>query len=280
MYCVFEIVYFSIYKIIQTCKSPFYWIIIGIIFYQYNKIGEWERKLVGRYKRALFCNLLTSMAMGLLGGILASVIFAYLGTVINLRDFYSILVLAILLSLIHPRFMCFAYGGGIISLINLKFGYPNINPSEILVVTGVLHLIESILIWLDGTRGKLPILIEIPGAIADGFSMNRFWPIPFTILIDKGEIYPVTIMAILAYGDIALGSNPEKKTKYTGAILFLFSLILIILAQISIRHYIYKYLAAVFAPLGHELAIGLGKRKEESKGLKDRWDKSKARFKN
>lgn len=263
MYSMFQIVYFSIYKIIQTCKSPFYWIVIGIIFYQYNKIGEWERKALGKYKRDLFYNVLSSMLMGWFGGILGSVIFLYLGTTINVTDFYSILILAILLSLIHPRYMCFAYGGGIISLINLKFGYPNINVSEIMVVIGVLHLIESVLILIDGTRGKLPIFLDTSEGIVGGFSMNRFWPIPFTILMNRGNIYPITVMAILGYGDVSLSNQAEKKSKQTAAILFVFSIILIILAQISIRHYIYKYIVAIYAPLGHEFIIGLGKNIEE-----------------
>ena len=263
MYSMLQIVYFSIYKIIQTCKSPFYWIIIGIIFYQYSKIGKWERIVLGKYKRSLFYNVLTSIAMGFLGGIIGSIIFIYLGTIINLTDFYSILILAILLSLIHPRYMCFSYGGGIISLISLKFGYPNINVSEIMVVIGVLHLIESILIWLDGTRGRLPIFIDRQEGIVGGFTMNRFWPIPFTIFINKGHIYPVTIMAILGYGDLALANYPEKKSKQTAGLLFLFSIILIFLAQISTKYYIYKYIVAIFAPLAHELIITLGKKIEE-----------------
>lgn len=263
MHTIFQIVYFFIYNIIQIFKSPFYWVVVGIIAYQYRKIGKWEKLILGSYRRSLIYNISTSMFMGLLGGILGSVIFVYLGTIIDLRDFYILLVFAILLSLINPRYMCFAYGGGIMSLISLKFGYPNINVPEIMTVVGVLHLIESILILLDGTRGRMPIFVDGDQGLVGGFSMNRFWSIPFVIFINKGKIYPATIMAILGYGDIALANYPEKKSKWTAGILFIFSSLLIILAQISITHYIYRYMVAIFAPLVHEAIVIIGKQVEE-----------------
>ncbi|HHV38173.1 MAG TPA: hypothetical protein GXX70_01615 [Tepidimicrobium sp.] len=263
MHTIFQIVYFFIYNIIQIFKSPFYWVVVGIIAYQYKKIGKWENLVLGSYRRSLIYNIFTSMVMGLLGGILGSVIFVYLGTIIDLRDFYILLIFAILLSLINPRYMCFAYGGGIMSLISLKFGYPRINVPEIMTVVGVLHLIESILILLDGTRGRLPIFVDGNEGLVGGFSMNRFWPIPFVIFINKGRIHPATIMAILGYGDIALANYPEKKSKWTSGILFIFSTLVIALAQISITQHMFRYMVAIFAPLAHEAIVIIGKQMEE-----------------
>ena len=90
MYVFFQIVYNSIYNIFYTFKSPFFWIVIGIIFFQYKKIGEMEKRILGKYKRTPLYNVLASTVFGLIGGILGSIIFVYLGTVINQEDFYFI----------------------------------------------------------------------------------------------------------------------------------------------------------------------------------------------
>lgn len=106
--------------------------------------------------------------------------------------------------------MCFSYAGGILSIINLIMGWPKINVSEILFVIGVLHLVESFLILWDGNSNRIPIFMEKKGEIIGGFTMNRFWPVPFSIFVSNGYLYPITIVAILGYGDFSLSNYPEK----------------------------------------------------------------------
>ncbi|MCF6465459.1 PDZ domain-containing protein [Clostridium sp. Cult2] len=263
MYPLIQIVYYSIYNILSILKSPFFWIVGGIIYLQYRKIGEMEKGILGEYKKSPFYNLLVSTIYGLIGGIFGSIIFIYFNISINPKDFYFILPLALLLSMIHPRFMCFSYAGGILSMASLILGWPSINVSEILFVIGVLHLVESFLILLDGKRNRIPIFMEKQGEIIGGFTMNRFWPVPFSIFVSNGYIYPITIIAILGYGDFALANFPEKKARETASILSMFSIILLILSRLSIKYYIFNYIASIFAPLGHEAIIMIGKQKEE-----------------
>lgn len=263
MYVFLQIVYHSIYNILQTIKSPFFWVIVVIIFFQYRKIGELEKDILGKNKKSPIYNILVSTVFGLIGGLMGSVIFIYFGITINPKDFYFILPLAILLSLIHPKFMCFSYAGGIISLLSLIFGWPNINVVGVMAVVGVLHLVESFLVLVDGERGRIPIFMERQGEVIGGFSMNRLWPVPFTIFINNGGVYPVTIMAILGYGDYAIANCPEKKSKQTAELLLVFSITLLCFAWLSIEYNIFKYAAAIFSPLGHEIIIIIGRKKEE-----------------
>ncbi len=55
--------------------------------------------------------------------------------------------------------------------------------------------------------------MERQGEVVGGFMMNRFWPLPFNIFVNNSYIYPVTIIALLGYGDYALTSYPEKKNR-------------------------------------------------------------------
>ncbi len=102
------------------------------------------------------------------------------------------------------------------------------------------------------------------GGNCRGFTLNRFWPVPFIIFVNGQIIYPATIVAILGYGDYALANYPEKKSRETAGILSIFSIILIIFAKLSMNYEIFKYIGAIFSPLGHEIVIKIGQKREEN----------------
>ena len=250
MYGLYQIVQFTIIDILNTLKSPFFIAVLCIIYVQYYKIGRMEKEIIG-YKKSAGLKLARSTMLGMLGGILTTVLFIYLGVVIIPTDFMYILVAAIILSFINPRYMCFAYAGGIVSLSSLIIGYPRIKISQVMSVVAVLHIVESILILLDGSKDRLPILFEARDEIVGGFNMNRFWPIPFVVFMGDGLIHPVTLMAILNYGDYSISSYPKKKTIKTSLSLFIYSVSLLYISKIIAN----PFISPIFALLGHEYII-------------------------
>lgn len=261
MYGLYQIVLFTIIDILNTIRSPFFIAILLIIYFQYYKISKIEKENIG-YKRSAILKLIVSTLFGILGGIITTVIFLYLGIVIIPVDFIYILVVTILLSLINPRFMCFSYGGAIVSLFSLIVGYPKIQISQVMSVVAVLHVIESILIILDGWRNKLPVFLKTQIGSIGGFNMNRFWPIPFVIFIGDGLIHPITFMAIISYGDYSISSYPRKKILRTSFSLFLYSITLLYIAKTANN----LFIAPVFALIGHEIII-LQNKIIENKGI-------------
>jgi hypothetical protein len=248
-----------------------------------------ERKLLGKEKNTAKQRVFVSLGVGMLGGILGTIVISILGVAIQLEDFKFILPLAIILMLINVRYLCFSYAGGIISLSSLIFGFPKVNVSSIIALVAVLHLIESILIWIDGHRAPTPIFIEHDkyGTVG-GFTLQRFWPIPFAVLLvglaggsninfphwnwwplfhsvnlDNISIYPVVVIAALGYGDIAITSSPKEKSKKSSLRLAAYSIVLLILAGISSYIYPFKFIAAFFAPVAHEALIIYSQREEK-----------------
>lgn len=258
MYGLYQIVLFTIMDIINTLKSPFFIIVLGIIYFQYYKIGQIEKEIIG-YSRSTFLKLVRSTIFGMFGGIITTVLFIYLGVVIIPKDFMYILGAAIILSFINPRYMCFSYGGGVVSLSSLILGYPKINIPQVMSVVAVLHIVESILILLDGSRDKLPVLFQARNEVVGGFNMNRFWPIPFVVFMGDGLIQPITLMAILSYGDYSVSSYPRKKIKKTSGVLFLYSIVLLYIAK-KVEN---PFIAPLFALLGHEYIILRNKKIED-----------------
>lgn len=254
MYGLYQIMYFTLIDMMNTLMSPFFLFIFVIIAAQYYR--EEEKKSIGRCIFKAF----TSAVYGVLGGFIATIAFIYLEVVIVPYDFMMVLIAAIGLSIINPRFMCFAYGGSLISIISIFFHLKRIDIQDIMLMVATMHMVESILIILNGQIGKRVDIAEYNGELVGGTFLNRFWPVPFVIFAGDGLIKPITLMGILAYSDFTV-SYPRKKNMITGFILLIYSLILMMLTRRLGGH----ILSPIFAITGHELIIQISQLREKRK---------------
>ncbi len=296
---------------------PIFWMVMALVFFQYHRIAQMEEKLFGYPINSVFKQTLRALLLGILGGLIASCIFVLLGLSLDRIGIAFIWPVAILLLLINPRYLCFAYAGGIVSvgvflahfLINffpaLEENYiisslADVYLPGLLVVVAVLHLMESILIYIGGHWGSSPVYFKgSSGEILGGFSLQCFWPMPLVgmIALARSEIeelsngamdmtismpewWPILqsglepigleeisflmlpVMAALGYADLAISSSPPEKTRISARYLCLYSLLLLILALVAEFHPIMLAPACLFAPLGHELVVYLGNKFE------------------
>lgn len=288
-----NLIWLIIKSIALMILNPFMWLVVAFIYFQYKRNVEIERHMVGKEQTPLKDQVLDSVIYGFLIGILGSIVIVFLGITIDNIGIEYVFPLAILLMLINPRYICFSYAGGIVSLISLITGYPNVNVSGLMAIVGILHLMESILIYLDGAANSVPVFVRLKnGNVAGGYTMQKFWPIPFIALstttailggassINMPDWWPLLgpssnlkdivfimmpVVAALGYGDIALTEMPKKRAHRSSIRLLGFSLILIGLSLLSIKIYIFKWIAAIFGPLAHELIIIIGQREEKTK---------------
>lgn len=288
-----NLIWLIIKSIALMILNPFMWLVVAFIYFQYKRNVEIERHMVGKEQTPLKDQVLDSVIYGFLIGILGSIVIVFLGITIDNIGIEYVFPLAILLMLINPRYICFSYAGGIVSLISLITGYPNVNVSGLMAIVGILHLMESILIYIDGAANSVPVFVRLKnGNVAGGYTMQKFWPIPFIALstttailggassINMPDWWPLLgpssnlkdivfimmpVVAALGYGDIALTEMPKKRAHRSSIRLLGFSLILIGLSLLSIKIYIFKWIAAIFGPLAHELIIIIGQREEKTK---------------
>ena len=250
--------------------------------------------MLGIPKRPLKDKMMNALWMGLLGGAIGTVFFILLGITLQPKDFTYILPMAVFLMMINARYICFSYAGGLLSLSSLLFGFPDINVSSIMAIVALLHLIESMLIWIDGDKDATPIFIkDSKYGVIGGFMLQRFWPIPFTLLLlsmgisegarelnlpdwwplfriqansihlDQRMLQIAVVVAALGYGDIALSATPKEKTRKSALRLLAYSLMLLLFSVISTRVQVFQYIAALFAPFGHEALIIYGQQEEK-----------------
>jgi len=259
MYGLYQIMYYTLIDIRNTLISPFFIIILLIIYYQYYQMGKQVNSLSNK-KYSPLANTINSAIYGIFGGFITTIAFIYLEVVVIPKDFMYILFVAIFLSLINPRFMCFAYGGSIVSLACIIIGFPKVDTKDIMLIVATLHIVESILIFINGNNGNIPTYFQRDGDFVGGFNMNRFWPIPFVIFVGDGLIKPITLMAILSYGDFTL-SYPKKKTIYTSLELLFYSSLLLV----SVKVFSNPIIPPIFAIIGHEFLIYINKFKEKTR---------------
>ncbi|HWQ30304.1 MAG TPA: PDZ domain-containing protein [Negativicutes bacterium] len=286
-----------------------FWVILLILIFIYRKSADMENRMLGR-SYSMPGKVSSSVFVGLAGGMAGSLLVILVG--ISMEDHTKtgggsmmealtyIWIIAILLAMVNPRYLCFSYAGGIVALMSLLFGFPSVNVPGLMALIGVLHLVESLLIWLDGSSYSVPLFLKRKaGETVGGYAMNRVWPIPLVVfavaagapgssgtsiagLIDmpgwwpflkhaaadggSGLIYlPLMVPVVLGYGDMAVTRTPVQKCRISAARLGCYSIVLIILSVLASKLRLFAFAAAVFAPAAHELLIHYGS-KEENEG--------------
>lgn len=252
-----------------------------------------ERHVLGRCREKFPREVLTDALAGIAAGYIGSFLLFFLGITVNFEGFFYVLVIAFGLMLLDIRFLCFAYAAGLLSLVSLLFGRPILHVPGILALVAVLHIMESLLILVIGDRGALPVYFRRREETVGGYLLQRIWPIPLlglTMLEGTGlsggtsistpawwPLIPAKLInvpadsvtfafmpltAALGYGDISLVSTPRRKAVYSATSLGLYSMILLLLAMGAVRVPALSWLAALFAPCGHEFVLYLGRRAE------------------
>ena len=157
----------------------------------------------------------------------------------------------------------------------------------------VLHITESLLILIDGDRRALPVYLRRSEGTVGGYLLQRVWPMPLICLsmamitpqdglvylnnpswwplipleAAKNSVSNLVFLALpaavaLGYGDLAMTTTPRRKAIRTAGLLGLFSLVLLALAVAAARLSVFAWVAAIFAPLGHELVLFAARRME------------------
>jgi len=284
-------------KLAETFTTPLflaiYLLLFTIVAWQYKRVEDMSGKLLGTTQRSYLGAALVSTLLGLGGGCLASILLVLVGIDLLKVGIMQLWVVALLLMFINPRFLCFAYAGGLLSLASLVTGYPDIDIPQLLALVAILHMAESLLIWWNGHLNPVPIYVKKSRQVQGGFNLQKFWPLPLVALVSIGwidtsgaglampdwwplikgyspenaqQVYVfIPVLAILGYGEITTTTTPGQKARESAWYLFVFSLSLLLLALAGSRWTPLIWMAALFSPLGHEMVIWMGMRAERNR---------------
>ncbi|MFY9176985.1 MAG: PDZ domain-containing protein [Caldicoprobacterales bacterium] len=244
----------------QAITSFFYIAIVLVVYFEIQRNAQLEESWLGIIRNPVTTKLYYVILYGLLGGLVASSIILIFRIAIDYQVMLSIWSLSLFLSLFNQRYLCLSYSVGIISLVSLIFGWSKVNVPSLIVVVGILHLVESILILIDGTRDIIPVYIEHSRFTPAGaYIMSKMWPVPLVTLLTTGQItFP--IVAVLIYEDEAITQIPLKRARESSFWIASYGLVILILAMISYRVRWMAYIAALATLFLHELLFILNRR--------------------
>lgn len=309
---ILKLLYFAVKaystSMLAFLTSSIFVVFLMLLFIMYRRIVGAQLSVYGEKLKYSFGDLFsTSILSGILGGLFGAIIITVSGiTFYNFVGIEYIFIVSMLLMLIHPRYICFSYSGGILGLVVLinnhllNGGYVdkdniivsfinnnlNFDVTAMVALIAVLHLIEGILVWFDGSRGAIPVFTKRKGQVVGAFVLQRYWIVPILLygymqnpqmlgdqmatpswwpLIRpplseeelKVAVYAIIsfLPAVLGYGDIAVTHTPKDKARITSIYLLGFSIILLLLAVLSVEIYAVKFIAVLFAPIGHDAMI-------------------------
>jgi hypothetical protein len=274
----------------QSITSFLYIMIIMMVYIHIKRSARLEESWLGFLRDTMRNRLMGVMLFGMIVGLAASSLIIFIGIPIDLNSILIIWPLSLILTLLNERYLCFSYAGGILSLISLIFGWPDIDVSSILALIGILHLMESILILLNGHKDALPVVMEHKRFKPIGaYTMSKFWPVPLVMLavptnimqaagsgIRMPDWWPLfgghgagdlnlvllPIAVVLEYGDLAVTANAKQRSRQTGLLLGAYSLLILTVAAFSTRYGWLKYAGAVLMPALHEMILYFGRKSQ------------------
>ncbi|MCF8011476.1 MAG: PDZ domain-containing protein [Clostridiales bacterium] len=286
-----KIIPLILYKMLIMLLHPIFWLVIILLAFQYKRLNKLKENFWGIKNNRVWQDVMIAGGFGLAGGMVGSILMVVTGVTLGEWLIY-LWPVAILLMFINARFLCFAYAGGILSLVKLLFDYPPVQIPQLLALVAILHMVESFLILFSGHLGAVPAYFkDKKGNLVGGFTLQKFWPIPLAVLVVMGsgdiagqtinmpDWWPVfkpvavsdpdnlvyamlSVVAALGYGDLAIARSPREKSKMSFVLLAAYSVILLLLAAAATKSSLFALAGALFSPLGHEAVIHIGKRYE------------------
>ena len=249
----------------QVISSFFY---IGIVLLTYLRIqrnAQLEEDWLGILRNPVNTQLYYVLLYGLIGGIVTSFIILFFKIRIEYEAMLIIWPVSLFLMLFNPRYLCPSYSIGIVSLLSLVFGWPRMEVLPMIILLGILHLVESLLILIDGARDSIPVYMEHHRFIPAGAHiMNRMWPIPLVITTTPGQlVFPAVV--VLTYDDRAITQTTQKRTRESSFWAGVYGLTLLVLGMLSNLVEGLIYLTALLVPLLHEFLV-LWNRQRQLKG--------------
>lgn len=283
-----------------TCQ-PVFWLVILILTIQ-NSLQLWHRQfrktrqkqtasMLPAFLFTVLEQVLLTVFIGYLGGIIASCLFLLTGVFLNVATISFLWLIMIVLYCIRPRFLCFAYAGGFLALLQSITGWFSFDSRQPLLLVAILHFTESFLVRISGTLQSKPVYLRSQqGNLRFGSQLQMTWPIPLAmpmssnitdnILLQNGCIvlpdwwplfamtssatdtvliyHLMPMLAMIGYQDTSEWGAETKQSQKVSRLLFLYSMLLFITVCCSNTKPFLLPLAAILSIFGHEEILHIG----------------------
>jgi len=297
-----QVVHITLVSIAKAVFNVTFIIVMFIIYFLIRKL-----QLANIYNiensQSSISQLIEVSLQGTIVGIIGSLIIVAVGIPVHFTIYLSLLLpISLVLSLINVRYICFSYSAAIMGILALIFNgqtifgitLPNINISitGLIALVGVLHLMESLLIYFNGANNCIPIISKMNNQVIQGHILQKYWPIPISVLfvttgyvtgesiqmpdwwpILKNPAYMATplyyglisLVGALGYSSVTFTEEPEIRSKKTAKMLFVYSLGILIIAIIAKENKLLQLFGLFTMSIMHEGIILIEQKQERKK---------------
>lgn len=304
-----DLIIYSLRSVATAIVEPLHalmLIIIGIIFYVKNRrVTIMQKMTIGESLDSPLELTLSQIVLGIVAGAIGSIILTLLGITFSENSGIEFVFMAsILLMFYKPRFVCFSYSSAVLGALSIiitlvskivgQKSFLNINILSLVSFVAVIHIIEGLLVMIDGSRGAVPVFTKREDKIIGGFSLNRYWALPIAViiifggegllvgsvaidtpmwwpLINRSEtlailataaISAIPFYGMVGYNSVTFTKEKKKKAVYSGVSIFIYGVSLLAVAQIANLGIFGQILVVIYTPLAHELMLKLQRDKE------------------
>lgn len=241
----------------------------------------------------------------ILQGILVGVVVSLTLVMIGVPLFYNELILMIIpislvLSIYRVRFLCVTYSASILALLSIVFSGQEVfgmtlfnvevHVPSLMILVGLLHLIEGVLVLLTAHKRAVPILSKKDDQVIMGHIMHKNWVLPLGLIVlqvgvltsggvEMPEWWPVIkytgygeaifysmlpAIGMLSYSTIVYNETPKERSRFSGFSLMAFGILTIVLGTVAVSVPILQIFGVVIMFLTHEGLYYLEIKRESS----------------
>ncbi|WP_243014470.1 PDZ domain-containing protein [Brevibacillus borstelensis] len=283
--------------------NPVFYVFLLFIYLHYRRQMLLERQLFAVRIQFPLQQTIRSLGMGIVGGLLISLLAAVLGVAVQIQDLWLLWGFAAVLALIRLRFLCFAYGAGLLTLFHaVAKVFPDVSsvpgigllwgmlvqakPVPLLALVAIMHLIEAFLVRWNRGRDASPLFVEGQrGRIVGAYLLHSFWVTPLALFVPveagsfSGSLYPgwpffapgaasfalLLLPSVTGFSALTQTETPAQRAGQISRQLALYAVVLLGLTALAALWMPLILLAAVFALIGHEGLFWLSQWQERQK---------------
>ena len=285
-----------------------------VLYFKNKKITGMQKLILGDSVNSTIELTLSQMVLGILGGVLGSIILNSLGVVFNNNSgIMYLFIISIVLMFINSRFICFSYSGAVLGVISIflkalnesqgVYEFAKINIMYLVIFIGVMHVVEGILVMIDGDRGAIPVFTNADNRILGGYALKRYWVIPICLMIILNDpmftVYYTEItsvphwwpllqsqhllkiaataistivlapfFAMTGYSAITFTRSKKRKAMFSGSLILTYGIVMILISQITILGVAGELTAVIVMPVAHEIMLKIQRINEQSRDAK------------
>ncbi len=280
---------------------PYLYVAIVLAWWHATRETALQRKMFHVRLYGALSVTLKRVGAGVLVGVALSAASLATGAALTLETLVCVWAAMLILALFRLRYICLAYAAGALGVLQAALSVmedgvgpewidqivraiDQIDVPGLLLLAGLLHLAEGLLVRLQGAKTAVPLFLEGKrGKPVGAYSMSGVWPIPLVWLVPaagtSGFTLPWTPWFGGGGGDALLWSLtafpvligfsertttywPEQKARVSGYLLMVYGAVIALLAAGSVYWAPLAVVASVLAFVLHEGLLWISRFRE------------------